>query len=284
MPNPRRGNLQQQLTMPIKKNNNFFLIGQAGQTLIETLVAIFILVTGVTSALGLAVYALSTSTGIVKQIVATGLAREGLEAVKHMRDTNWLQQSPLNGTPINTDCYNYIDGTNTAWCYKNWLGQSSGQPPFFCLDPTNNAGNCNGSGDTGNYFLNFDMTLADDIGYWTLYPQRNPNTDKKFGLLFDKTNNNSQGFYNTGAAGVDCANNVSGISEYCRKVIVSKITNIQPFLNNQSTGPLVYVQSRVWWVDKNCPRVANWDEARPPIPSPSCRLELNMYLTNWKDY
>ena len=59
-----------------------------GQTLIETLAAVFILVMGVSASVGLAIYAFNTSGGVVKQIIATGLAREGLEAVRNMRDSN----------------------------------------------------------------------------------------------------------------------------------------------------------------------------------------------------
>ena len=56
---------------------------------------------GVSSAVGLAIYAFNSSSSVTKQIIATGLAREGIEAVKNMRDTNWLQQ-----TTIDTNCYN----------------------------------------------------------------------------------------------------------------------------------------------------------------------------------
>ena len=92
---------------------------QTGQTLIETVAAIFILVMGITAAVGLAVYAFGNSTNITKQIVAVGLAREGVEAVKNMRDTNWLK---LN---LATDCHDFSDltppNTNAGRCYKNTI-------------------------------------------------------------------------------------------------------------------------------------------------------------------
>lgn len=88
---------------------------QTGQTLIETLVAAFILVMGISAALGLANYSLGATSNIRQQTVAIGLAREGLEVVKNMRDTNWLK------TTMYTDCYDFLSGNNTASCYREWL-------------------------------------------------------------------------------------------------------------------------------------------------------------------
>jgi len=121
--------------------------------MIETMVAVFILVTGVTAALGLAVYAYSASTNIVKQIIATGLAREGLEAVKNMRDTNWLQQ-----TTIDTSCFNYLSLDQTANCYKNWLGNSAGTTAY-CLNPTS-AGGCGGGSQSASFRLGFNYVTS----------------------------------------------------------------------------------------------------------------------------
>lgn len=245
---------------------------QSGQTMIETLVAIFMLVMGVTAALGLAIYALNSSTNISKQIVATGLAREALEAVKNMRDTNWLLQ-----TSIDRDCYNYSDNTSTGLCYKRWLGTSPGSPaPFFCLDPTTNNGNCNGgaAGATNNYFLSFDSASG---SYW-IFPSGGTT---KFGLKFDPNNLSGMGFYNSeDSNGINCSNASANISDFCRKVTITKIGNspaVAPY--NQDEGPMIKVQSFVWWVGKNCPRVADFPQA-----SPACRLEMDTYLTNWKNY
>jgi len=63
---------------------------QAGQSLIETIIAIFILTTALTASLGVALYAFSASTSSQNEIVAVSLAREGAEVVRVMRDSNWL--------------------------------------------------------------------------------------------------------------------------------------------------------------------------------------------------
>lgn len=63
---------------------------QKGQTLIETIIAIFILTTGLSSGLALAIFAFGSASDITEKVAATGLAREGTEAVRRMRDSNWL--------------------------------------------------------------------------------------------------------------------------------------------------------------------------------------------------
>jgi hypothetical protein len=234
------------------------------------------LVMGVTAALGLAIYALGSSTNITKQIIATGLAREGLEALKDMRDTNWLLQ-----TSIDTNCHNYVDSTNTARCYKDWLGKNGGPIPYFCIDPQKNNGNaCNGShSNTSDYFLGADSGSS---GYWTLISQRGCAPNCNFGLRFDKGNSLGQGFYHTnGSSGVVCGSG-GGASDFCRKIIITQDPTTAPY--NQNIGPLIKVQSRVWWVDKKCPRVSDWSESAGIVPDLSCRVEMVMYLTNWKGY
>lgn len=234
-----------------------------GQTLIETLAAAFILTMGMSAAVGLAIFAFNTSGGIVKQIIATGLAREGLEAVRNMRDTNWLKD-----TLIVNGCYDFSTGqAGKANCYPNWLNKT------FCINPTNNNGNCNGDAPVGtaiNYYLGFDSSVQNS---WILTKDK---ATLYYGLNFNDPNasNNWQtnGFYAPGA-GVTCQNSSSG---YCRKIIITKIATA-PY--NQDVGPLLQVQSQVWWADKKCPKVADFSGA-----SVTCRLELDTYLTNWKNF
>ncbi len=255
----------------------------SGQTLIETLVAVFMLVMGISAAVGLAIYALNTSTNISKQIIATGLAREGIEAVKEMRDTNWLQQGSAN---INSNCYDYSTGQSNAFCYLNWLTQT------FCLYPKNNQGNgqgsCNSNTASSTYYLTFDPSLTNNPTFWYMNVQNgngNGNNTSNYGLVFDPTDAQGDGFYysvpgNNGNQGVPCANGVSlngnGISDFCRKITITQLAD-PPY--NQNEGPLLYVQSQVWWVDKKCPRVPDYAQANP-----SCQVEMDMYLTNWKNY
>lgn len=87
----------------MKKNNNY----QNGQSLIETIGAIFILVTGLTVLVGVTIYAFSRSDVSSREVVATNLAREGLDVIRKMRDTNWLSNEATFGpcADIGHDCY-----------------------------------------------------------------------------------------------------------------------------------------------------------------------------------
>ncbi len=79
------------------RDTGYVLRDQTGQTLIETIVAIFILVTALTTGLGLAIYALTTSRTTQAEIIASNLAREGVDVVRMMRDSNWLAGDAAGG-------------------------------------------------------------------------------------------------------------------------------------------------------------------------------------------
>ncbi len=245
---------------------------KSGQTLIETLAALFILVMGISATVGLAVYAFSSSTNINKEIVATGLAREGLETIRNMRDTNWLWDT-LATNAIGNNCNIYNSSTGTSSCYPNWIG--GGAVPF-CLDPTKTSAGCSGIGGPSfaSFVLGFNDSTTGPVSVLTKVALA------KYGLVFDSTYPLSAfhaGFYSPNG-GVACDNSV-GMSDYCRKIVITKDTTTFPY-NQDPNGSLALlkVQSQVWWVDKKCPRSADW-----PGPT-SCSVELDTYLTNWKNY
>src|SRR5262245_17243217 len=161
---------------------------QHGQTLIETMVGIFILTIGLASALGLANFALSASSNIVKQIIGMGLAREGLEAVKNMRDTNWLKDT------LSIDCYSFETTNADAACYRSWLKPPGG----YDIDPPNNPG-----GKT--MVLSFD---ANSGTFWQLQVQ-----SADFTLHYDST-----------AAGGLYTPNPGSPSGYNRRITIAKDT------------------------------------------------------------
>lgn len=86
--------------------------------MIETVVAIFVLTTGLISGLALAISSFSASSEISDKIAATGLAREGIEAMRRMRDTNWLASKAAGGLIACTD----LDPPQP--CYPTWLDES----------------------------------------------------------------------------------------------------------------------------------------------------------------
>lgn len=240
--------------MSLKTSKN-----QSGQTLIETITALFILVMGVSASVGLAVYAFNTSSDINKQIIAVGLAREGLEATEFMRDTNWLSQ-----TTIDTTCFDFNNSNNDAKCYTHWLG--SGAPPYYCLDPSS----CGG----GIFTLGLSASSTAAVFNWQ------PQSNSYYGLVFDSNVSDGEGFYNS--ANITCIDGASSgglaISDYCRKIVISKDTIDYPY-NQDANLALLKVQSFVWWKDRRCPRAADYSSA-----SAACRIELDGYFTNWKNY
>jgi hypothetical protein len=64
---------------------------QTGQGMIEMVVAIAVILTGVIGALALTISNLSGVGESGTRIVASNLAREGIEIVRNIRDTNWLK-------------------------------------------------------------------------------------------------------------------------------------------------------------------------------------------------
>jgi type II secretory pathway pseudopilin PulG len=89
---------------------------QSGQSLIETIVAIFILTTALSGSIGLAVYAFSNSAISQNEIIATNLAREGIEVVRSMRDSNWLAGDVSSDASFNLQSCSDIGGRA---CYPN---------------------------------------------------------------------------------------------------------------------------------------------------------------------
>lgn len=218
----------------------------------ETLAALFILVMGVSAAIGLSIYSLNSSSTITKKIVGIGLAREAMEAVKNMRDTNWLNDA------LNTNCYNFVSGENDEKCYQQWLNAPSG---FDLRDP-------DGSGL--NKFNRIYVDSAPGGSFWKVPPATN---QLKWGLNFYTNVNNStfSGFYNSDNNGFQ-----NGSSSFYRKIIFQEDNTTQPY--NTNTGSRLKVTAQVWWTDQRCPKTSDWPgEGR-------CSVQMDSYLTNWKNY
>lgn len=226
---------------------------QNGQTLIETLVASFILVMGITAALTLATYSLSATTNIRQQTIGLGLAREGIEVVKNMRDTNWLR-----GT-LSTDCYDFLSGEQTALCYQDWLNPSSGTGYDF--------GTFGNLGAPLTYYISYN---PNDEKPWSLV-----SSGDKFGLdLYEPDPGSITPFvgYLYNASGTTASASNSGFG---RRITIAA-ADFSPF--DQNTGPRLKVTSEVWWESKNCPR------SDIPLENDSCKAVLETYLTNWRNY
>lgn len=230
---------------------------QQGQTLIETLAAIFVLAMGITAVVGLATFTLSSSSNVTKQVIGVGLARQGIEAVKNMRDTNWLQQ----GAP-DTDCYNFKNQEGTDSCFRNWLNSSSGY--MLAPSPSNSFTLSLVPDPTDETFPN-----SSDIKFWHLL---SPDPTYGYTLFYYPLNSSSIYFYDPfNRAGKQKP------SGYYRSITITQESSPTPF-DQDGVGPVMRVVSQVWWNDKKCPVASAF--AYPS--SGSCRITLETLLTNWK--
>ncbi len=202
---------------------------QKGQTLVETMVAVFILVMGITAAAGLAIYSLNATSLVNKQVAGMGLAREGVEALKNMRDTNWLQARSFDGS---CNCY-------TDWLTSYYSLQVPGGTQTFTLDFTPyNSQPWVLTGETKNFSLSYDDEARNGRFYF-------PNT-------------------NGGKA-----------SDFSRRVTIDQYSRA-PY---DGTSPRLTATVDVWWNDKKCPNANTYEESKP-----ACRVRLQTYLTNWRNY
>jgi len=139
-----------------------------GFTIMEAIVAIFVITTGIVGVLSLVTQTISSATYSKNRLIAAYLAQEGIEIVRNIRDTEWLKTASwgsdictsfpceweadytttsfLNdcGSGINYNCHNYssndflrIDGG-----FYNYL---FGNPTKFTRKITINNGPVSGS-------------------------------------------------------------------------------------------------------------------------------------------
>lgn len=119
-------------------------------TLLETIVAIYVLLLGLVSAIALSSQSLSIALTFKQSLVATNLAQEGIELVRNKRDSNYLANRSGCADPCNPNTFNM---DNLA---------RGGNPADFCdkrhpipNDPTNNPRGC---------YINWrDMNDAEDL-------------------------------------------------------------------------------------------------------------------------
>ena len=65
--------------------------GQKGQTLVEVMTVMFVLAVGIMGALGLTSANVKNEHKNLTRLIASNLAREGVELARSLRDSNWLK-------------------------------------------------------------------------------------------------------------------------------------------------------------------------------------------------
>lgn len=71
---------------------------EKGFSLLETVIALGILVVGIGGAVGLVAQSLSSIEAIKNKVISANLAQEGIEVVRNLRDENWLNDVHWRGT------------------------------------------------------------------------------------------------------------------------------------------------------------------------------------------
>lgn len=118
---------------------NIFSKRQKGFTLVETLVAITILLVAITGAYSAAQTGLSGATYSRDQVVAIYLAQEGVEQIRNMRDENGIAgRNWLTGIAQNNGDPCYFGSSCTVDTVANTLAScGSGTCPTVRTDTTN---------------------------------------------------------------------------------------------------------------------------------------------------
>lgn len=178
--------------MAVKKNIFQLSSRQAGFTLLEMLLALSVLSVGVMAAFTLSTANLNTVKANGQRILAANLAREGVEVIRNIRDSNWLKiqaNADCGGTLCTWD-QNLDQGTSTIAYDKIDLGTNipAGKTIEDCFadttcmilekndtgyhiytesgDPTNMAriiilkAICQDSDDTGDLEISSDLTCG----------------------------------------------------------------------------------------------------------------------------
>lgn len=93
-----------------------------GFTLIEVLISIAVLTIGIVTALGLAISNFNNNRENTSRVMAANLAREGIELIRNLRDSNWLKIDSNNVAYCGGSICNYDEGlTQTNLIYIDYL-------------------------------------------------------------------------------------------------------------------------------------------------------------------
>ena len=230
-----------------QKASKLFNNNSNGQSLIETIVAIFILTTALSAGVGLAIYAFGSSQVTLNEITATNLAREGVDVVHMMRDSNWLAGDSAGGANAMHVATSGADtcgdlGAGKA-CYPNAYSGPSFNIVSACVS------NCRISLDSNN-----NWTLDSTVDY-SLYLQ-------------------PSGIYST---------TVNGTATYARMINVT-YNQISPCSPSCAvSNKEMVVKSVVAWKGKGCPTISFTSDLLAQGTT-KCRTIVEEHLTNWKDY
>ena len=227
-----------------------------GFTLPEVIVSFSILAMVITSAVGLLTVVIRTNSDNVNSLVANGLAQEGIEAVRFMRDSNHILGLDFNGEKGT--------GDSRMWGAKMFDDMAGGVKYFKLVSNFEPMVDCTTANLTD--CLPVQFVGVDGVSDETLDALAN-NVDAR--VYFQKTGDDVVDGEN--APTVDFqylqleSNDIQG--EDLRPTQYSRVIRIEPLKSNTSVYDVLRVSSIVAWTDNN------------NLPK---RLVLTTDLTDWQ--
>ncbi|MFA6252933.1 MAG: hypothetical protein WCV69_01530 [Patescibacteria group bacterium] len=101
-----------------------------GFTLVELLIAIAVFFIGILAAFSLSLNNLNTVKENYNRVVAADLAREGIEIMRNIRDSNWLAREAnidIDTSDLDIDLYDWDSGLNFNYSYASSTGNNTVQ-------------------------------------------------------------------------------------------------------------------------------------------------------------
>ncbi|HMR01042.1 MAG TPA: hypothetical protein PKA32_01510 [Candidatus Gracilibacteria bacterium] len=194
---------------------------KTAETLVEVVVAVFVVVMGSAVATTLIVNSMRANSFSKDNLVALNLAVEGLEAVRNIRDTNWMKFGFDK-----TNCWNLVPGSGPGDCSPLYDQIAEG---YY-------------TADLNPISYEFDLgSVADSLD---LNSASNPNDSYRLGYVDLTTVAGTQDILITEdtIAGLGLTN--AGASKFYREIHIEYDTG------DPATGEIMYVTSTVQW-DQN---------------------------------
>ncbi len=111
-----------------------------GLTLIELVIAVFIIAVGTVGAFSVLQKVIVSTTLSSSRLTASYLAQEGVEIIRNIRDTNWVFVTPSWDDNINVDSSNYLDYQSSAFpdsaCVGDYLKFDESLGFYICNPPS----------------------------------------------------------------------------------------------------------------------------------------------------
>lgn len=203
---------------------------RTAQSLLEAIIAIGVILVATISATTLIVTTISAGRNSANKVQAANFAREGIEVVRQIRDSNWMKraQNVCDGTPANCSA-TPPTATTTRW---DDLPFSDGYDPMGTA-----SGKC--------YFPVYDIAS----GWFLSYDTPAPCGTTALGAKINKVTDSGR----TYLTNQFCP---GGVGPTCAPTRFSRIVEIELSTTDTTAGEYLNVVSTVTWNDRGLKSLA----------------------------